>query len=322
MSVKLNNHTYPIAIVVSILFLLIYAFLGFLGITLGLETNESVGDISRWCERVSGGIFREPSNAISNIGFMISGLLMFKVLSKDKEIGLKLNQFHGMTPIAILYASAVIYLGPGSMLMHGTHTEWGEWADNLSMIMFIIIPWLLNVKDMGKWSDKHFFLTYILIVFAYAISRWFFGSGLGVNLDLFGVSISLWIISEILYRFWSPFFRWISGLLGFVVAAIFGIMPTEIFLNLNEYWWIILFWLPAVLSHRAPNNKRAYSPWFFAGMLSYLLAFVIWLQGYPNTPYCNPDSFIQPHAIWHLVTAFSTWCFFKFFRTEEKIKNI
>jgi predicted membrane channel-forming protein YqfA (hemolysin III family) len=164
--------------------------------------------------------------------------------------------------------------------------------------------------------------VYSSIVIVYAISRWFFGSGLGINLDLFGVSISLWIISEILYRFWTPFLRWISGLLGFVVAAIFGIMPTEIFLNLHEYWWIILFWLPAVLSYRAPNNKRTYSPWFFAGMLTYLLAFVIWLQGYPNTPYCNPDSFIQPHAIWHLVTALSTWCFFKFLRTEEKIKNI
>ncbi|SVA41812.1 uncharacterized protein METZ01_LOCUS94666 [marine metagenome] len=318
MSVKLNNLIYPIAIVVSILFLLIYAVLGFLGITLGLETNESVGDISRWCERVSGGIFREPSNAISNIGFMISGLLMFKLLSKDKEIGLKLNQFYGMTPIAILYASAVIYLGPGSMLMHGTHTEWGEWADNLSMIMYIIIPWLLNIKDMGRWSVKRFFFVYSFIVIIYAISRWFFGSNLGINLDLFGVSISLWIISESLYRFWSPTYRWISGFLGFFVAAIFGIMPTEIFSNFNEYWWILLFWLPAVLSHTAPTNKRVYNPWFFAGMLTYFLAFVIWLQGYPNTPYCNPDSFIQPHAIWHLITAFSTWCFFKFFRTEEK----
>ncbi len=318
MSVKLNNLIYPIAIVVSILFLLIYAVLGFLGITLGLETNESVGDISRWCERVSGGIFREPSNAISNIGFMISGLLMFKLLSKDKEIGLKLNQFYGMTPIAILYASAVIYLGPGSMLMHGTHTEWGEWADNLSMIMYIIIPWLLNIKDMGRWSVKRFFFVYSFIVIIYAISRWFFGSNLGINLDLFGVSISLWIISESLYRFWSPTYRWISGFLGFFVAAIFGIMPTEIFSNFNEYWWILLFWLPAVLSHTAPTNKRVYNPWFFAGMLTYFLAFVIWLQGYPNTPYCNPDSFIQPHAIWHLITAFSTWCFFKFFRTEKK----
>ncbi|MEC9392664.1 MAG: hypothetical protein VYE11_04020, partial [Pseudomonadota bacterium] len=166
-----------------------------------------------------------------------------------------------------------------------------------------------------------FFSTYFLIIFVYALARWFFGSELGINLDLFGLSIGLWVISETLFRFWSPAFRWISGFVGFFVAAIFGIMPNEIFSNLNEYWWIILFWIPAIFSIRAPTVKRNYSPWFFAGMAIYILAFIIWLQGYPNTPYCNPDSFIQPHAIWHLMTAFSTWCFFKFFRTEERKSN-
>ena len=52
-------------------------------------------------------------------------------------------------------------------------------------------------------------------------------------------------------------------------------------------------------------------------MASYIVAFVIWLQGYPDTKFCNPDSFIQPHGIWHLLTAFATWCFFKFYRTEK-----
>ena len=73
-----------------------YVLLGLLGISLGLEPNESIGDISRWCERVSGGIFREPSNALSNIGFMIVGLLMFRVLIKDEEKQLNLNQFQGL----------------------------------------------------------------------------------------------------------------------------------------------------------------------------------------------------------------------------------
>jgi len=316
----LNQRIFNISLLLSFLFLITYSVLGYLGLILGLEPNESIGDVSRWCERVSGGIFREPANALSNIGFMVMGLLMFWVLTKDK-IEVNSNQFHGLTPISSLYAGAAIFLGPGSMLMHGTHTEWGEWADNLSMIMYIIIPWLLNIKEMGNWSIKRFFSTYFLIIFVYALARWFFGSELGINLDLFGLSIGLWVISETLFRFWSPAFRWISGFVGFFVAAIFGIMPNEIFSNLNEYWWIILFWIPAIFSIRAPTVKRNYSPWFFAGMAIYILAFIIWLQGYPNTPYCNPDSFIQPHAIWHLMTAFSTWCFFKFFRTEERKSN-
>ena len=77
-----------------------------------------------------GSIFREPSNALSNIGFMILGLLMFWVLGKDIKSN-NSNQFTGLNSISILYAGAAIFLGPGSLLMHGTHTEWGEWADNI-----------------------------------------------------------------------------------------------------------------------------------------------------------------------------------------------
>ena len=74
---------------------------------------------------------------------MILGLYMFWVLGKDIKSDTS-NQFTGLSSISILYAGAAIFLGPGSLLMHGTHTEWGEWADNLSMIMYIIIPWLLS----------------------------------------------------------------------------------------------------------------------------------------------------------------------------------
>ena len=224
------------AFIISIAFLFGYIFLASMGYMLSIEPGLSIGGISRWCERVSGGIFREPSNALSNIGFMILGLLMFWVLAKDIKSNTS-NQFTGLNSISILYAGAAVFLGPGSLLMHGTHTEWGEWADNLSMIMYIIIPWLLNIKEMGRWSLKTFFSSYFVIVFIYAISRWFFGSELGINLDLFGLSIGLWVISETLFRFWSPFFRWISGFIGFIVASVFGIFPTEIFLNFNEFFF-------------------------------------------------------------------------------------
>jgi len=242
---------------------------------------------------------------------------MLKVLSEDYKTGnFKNNTFSSLNSISVLYALAVIYLGPGSWLMHATHTEWGGWADNLSMVMYIIFPWLYNLKEMGRWSTNRFLQIYFLIILFYAISRWFFGGRLGIGLDLFGLSIGLWIISEVLFRFWSPFFRWLSGFVGFFVAAIFGIFPQEIFADLNEFWWVILFWLPAIFAKKAPQIERKYSPWFFLGMFSYLTAFAIWLQGYPETPFCQPDSWLQPHAIWHLITAFSTWCFFKFFRTE------
>ena len=298
-----------------ILFIILYFFLAHTGVIFLFEEGENFGEVSGWCERVSAGIFREPANTLSNISFMISGLIMLRVLSTESPTG---NKFTGINRISCLYALVVIYLGPGSWLMHGTHTQWGGWADNQSMIMYIIFPWLYNLKEMGQWSEARFLSTYFLIVVSYSIARWFLGGRLGIGLDLFGLSIGLWIISEALYKFWSPVFRWLSGFVGFIVAAIFGIFPNEMLSNPNEYWWILLFWIPSVFAKNSPISSRVYTPWFFTGMIIFLLAFLVWLQGYPNRFLCRPDSWIQPHAIWHLMTALSTWCFFKFFRTEVR----
>ncbi|MDP6181984.1 MAG: ceramidase domain-containing protein [SAR86 cluster bacterium] len=310
-----ENKVFPIALLLSFGFMAVYVTLGFLGVIPSLEPGAVIGEAWRWCERVSSSMFREPVNALSNLGFMIAGLSMYWVLSREERDSR--NQFTGLTPISMLYAGAVIYLGPGSMLMHGTHTDWGQWADNLSMVMYILIPWLINVGEMGRWSVKKTFTVYLFIVIIDGIFRWTDGLGTGFGFNLFSVSIGLWFISECLYRYWTPNFRWLSGFIGFLVCAVFGIFPWEIWNNLADYWWIATFWIPGLLAKEPPRYSRTYNPWFFAGMFTYLLAFSIWLTGVPDSPYCDPDRFFQAHGIWHVLSALATWCFFKFLRTEK-----
>jgi hypothetical protein len=314
---KINNRNYFfIALTISLTFLLIFTLLSHFGLIQSKDSAYLIGEASRWCERVSGGIFREPVNTLSNLGFMFVGLYIFWIISNEHHDSK--NLFKGITPISILYASVVIYLGPGSMLMHGTNTEWGAWADNLSMIMYIILPWLFNIYAMSKWSINQFLNTYISIVVLYSIWRWFTDFELGINFNLFGVSIGLWVISEVLYRYWSPVFRLISGFVGFLVLMLFGAMPNEVFTNFNEYWWVILFWLPAILSKEKPKYSRTYK-WFILGMISYLSAFAIWLTGVPDHASCSPDSVIQAHGIWHLLTALATYFFFLHYRSEKTV---
>jgi hypothetical protein len=314
---KINNRNYFfIALIISLTFLLIFTLLSHFGLIQSEDSAYLIGEASRWCERVSGGIFREPVNTLSNLGFMFVGLYIFWIISNEHHDSK--NLFKGITPISILYASVVIYLGPGSMLMHGTNTEWGAWADNLSMIMYIILPWLFNIYAMSKWSINQFLYTYISIVVIYSIWRWFTDFELGINFNLFGVSIGLWVISEVLYRYWSPVFRLISGFVGFLVLMLFGTMPNEVFTNFNEYWWVILFWLPAILSKEKPKYSRTYK-WFILGMISYLSAFAIWLTGVPDHASCSPDSVIQAHGIWHLLTALATYFFFLHYRSEKTV---
>ena len=312
-----NSHWKPfnIAISVSILFLIAFFALSALGFIQSSESQSLIGDASRWCERVAGGLFREPINTLSNLGFMVVGLFIFFIITSDDKDNNK-NYFTGLTGVSILYASAAIFLGPGSMLMHGTNSLWGGWADNLSMIMYILIPWLYNIFRMSNWTVRRFLEIYFSIVVTYAVMRWISGWGLGINLELFSVSIGLWAISEFLFKFWSPLFRFLSGFVGFFVLALFGTTPLDVMANFSEYWWVILFWIPGLLSNKKPTTTRTYK-WYFLGMVAYFSAFIIWSTGVPDHALCRPDSLIQAHGIWHLLSAVATYCFFLHYRSES-----
>ncbi len=282
--------------------------------------EQAIGEISRWCERVSGGLLREPANTLGNLGFVVAGLAMFYVLGRDVVGGRPLvNRFIGNQPIVLLYAAASLFLGPGSMAMHGSHTFAGAWLDNVSMVAFILIPWLLNLARLGRWSDRAFFTAYGLLLSGYAAGYWFAGPDLGIGLDFFGVSIALWVISEALYRFRGRWLRLSSGLLGFVVAAVFGVGPAVIAADPGAHWWVVLFWVPALFATHPAEGRRTYTPWYWLGFAAFFTAYAIWLTGTDTHPWCSPDSLVQAHAIWHLLGAVATWCFFLFLRTERDL---
>lgn len=282
------------------------------------ENEQAIGEISRWCERVSGGFLREPVNTLGNLGFVIAGMAMFATLARDALTGRPVvNSFISNSPVALLYAAAAVFLGPGSMVMHGTHTFFGAWLDNVSMVAFITIPVLWNLALLGRWSQRVFFTAYATVLALYAAGYWFIAPDLGIGFELFRVAIPLWIISEVLFRWWSPAVRVLSGFAGFLVAAAFGIFPAEMLDNAGDYWWVFLFWLPAVLARGPAGGRRRYTPWFWVGIASFLTAYAIWQTGTADHEWCAPDSLLQAHAIWHVLSALATWAFFVFLRTER-----
>ena len=52
--------------------------------------------------------------------------------------------------------------------------------------------------------------------------------------------------------------------------SVFGIFPNEIFTNLDQYWWIALFWMPAVFINRKSDYSKRYTPWFWLGVFFYV----------------------------------------------------
>ena len=311
---------FKLGLAASVAFFAGYVVFGWQGWGAPAAVEQAVGDVSRWCERVQPGLFHEPVNALSNLGFMVAGLWMLWLLGRDAEAG-RTGTMFGHSPIALLYSGAAIWLGPGSLLMHGTHTAWGGWADNLSMVMYILVPWLVNVSSMGRWPSRRVLGVYAALVMVYGIGRAVNGWGLGINLDFFGLSIAFWVISEVLYRFWSQWLRVLSGFVGFIVAGIFGITPLEMLAEPTRFWWVLLFWLPGLLATGPALTRRTYLPWFALGVASYLSAFIIWQTGKIGHPLCDPDALLQAHGIWHLLSATSTVCFFFFLRTEREART-
>ena len=308
-----NNPFYEALVAVFLTFSLFLVF-GYNGWGAPAANEQAIGEISRWCERVSGGFFREPANTLGNLGFVITGLYMFYKLSNDATQNR--SPMFGSFKIGLLYASASTFLGPGSMAMHGTHTKFGAWLDNVSMITYILILWLYNLKKLTNFSQKAYFYSYSLILSYYAYSYWFFDSGLGIGLDLFEVSIGLWIATEVLIKLPNIFGRVLSGLTVLLVQQLFGTSVVELFSNLQEHWEVFLYFVPAFLPNIQNNVNRKYSPWFFVGFASFFGALLIWGTGVPDHPWCNPDSWIQAHMIWHLLCAVATLSFFNFYRKE------
>ena len=316
-----KNKLTPFSIALTSIFITILLFIifGSNGWGPAAANEQAIGEISRWCERVSGGFFREPANTLGNLGFVFVGLYMFYKLSKDATGNH--SPLFGSFKIALLYASASTFLGPASMAMHGTHTQFGAWLDNVSMISYILILWIYNLKKLTKFSDRSFFISYSVLLGYYAYSYWFFDSGLGIGVDLFELSIGLWIATEVLVKLPNIYGRVLSGLTVLLTQQLFGSSVIDSFQNLQENWEMLLYFIPALIPSLQSDVERKYTPWFFVGVASFFGALMIWETGVPDHPWCEPDSWLQAHMVWHLLCAAATLSFFNFFRTEKNITS-
>ena len=316
-----KNKLTPFSIALTSIFITILLFITFGSNGWGpaAANEQAIGEISRWCERVSGGFFREPANTLGNLGFVFVGLYMFYKLSKDATSNH--SPLFGSFKIALLYASASTFLGPASMAMHGTHTQFGAWVDNVSMISYILIMWMYNLKKLTKFSVRSFFISYSVLLGYYAYSYWFFDSGLGIGVDLFELSIGLWIATEVLVKLPNIYGRVLSGLTVLLTQQLFGSSVIDSFQNLQENWEMLLYFIPALIPSLHNDVERKYTPWFFVGVASFFGALMIWETGVPDHPWCEPDSWLQAHMVWHLLCAAATLSFFNFFRTEKNITS-
>ena len=87
--------------------------------------------IDIYCERVGPEYWAEPVNAITNIAFIISGLLIFRlILARRAAVGADY--------VTWLFAALICIIGVGSWLFHTHAQRWALLADVIPIALFIL----------------------------------------------------------------------------------------------------------------------------------------------------------------------------------------
>ena len=96
--------------------------------------GPDVGRGANFCERAYDGAIAQPANTLSNLGFVVAGLLVAWHAQRRQAPPTGVAHVMSAT-IATFYACVVVLLGPGSAAMHATQSAWGGHLDMLSMYL-------------------------------------------------------------------------------------------------------------------------------------------------------------------------------------------
>lgn len=71
------------------------------------------------------------------------------------------------------------------------------------------------------------------------------------------------------------------------------------------------------------SQTRTVQPRWAVGFIgAFLVAFFIWNMSLTDAVWCDPNSLIQGHAIWHLLNAVSVYCMFRYYASEDEKPDI
>ena len=109
-------------------------------------SGADVGRGGRFCEAARDGTVLQPANCLSNLGFVVAGLLIAFQAGRPSTLGDVLPRYRGL---ATAYACVVVLLGPGSAAMHATQAELGGDLDLLSMYLVAAFAAAYAVDALG-----------------------------------------------------------------------------------------------------------------------------------------------------------------------------
>jgi len=124
-----------------------------------LENTEPVL-LDHYCERVGQGLWNEPFNLFSNLAFIITGVMVWRILKIQRE--------QNAGPIWDLVALnlLVFAIGIGSSLWHLLASQWSLFADTIPILIFIniyLLSCLFRTFSLTIIMSLSFFIAYHIV---------------------------------------------------------------------------------------------------------------------------------------------------------------
>jgi len=94
-----------------------------------------------YCERTAAGLWNEPLNAVTNLAFILAGLLLVAAL---RRAGPEVRR----DPAILALTALLFVIGLGSGLFHTFATRWAVLADVIPIALFILLYMYLALRRL------------------------------------------------------------------------------------------------------------------------------------------------------------------------------
>ena len=152
-----------------------------------------------------------------------------------------------------------------------------------------------GLTHFGGWLDNFSMILFVTFILCYDAARiWRWDDRIGLFTGVFvAINVGLGLLA---------WFAEGSGTILFGILAGIAIAAEAV-----------------ILLARPGGIDRKFVPWLLAGLVSFGIAFIIWLLSATDGPLCDPRSPLQGHAVWHLLAmAVTPYCIFRYLREETR----
>lgn len=170
-----------------------------------------------FCEEWRPGPIRQPANTVSNLAFVIAGLLCAGHAWRNRSG--EGGRMHVDPLYPALFAMSLCLIGPASAALHASMTYWGGKVDGASMYLFISYCVAFGFSRRFRWTRAGFVAAYLGLTLALWALMPFQGSVGGET--IFGLMMVVFVVNE----FWPESEtalsdrRWLKASAAFFLSA-------------------------------------------------------------------------------------------------------